>query len=583
MHMDVDENIFSTILKEDILYASNRAKDIFTDLFSFKKEKIDRLYVLHLLALFIFRRKKSFRDKLKIVKNVNLKDRETIIGDKNLFALKYAELVSFLLVRKITQTTVVLKKEYRRIKPFWVDEPCLDISKHIWLPNQSNSVRQKTPTNSCFSMETVLNKETLENGFMPEFWYMQLSDDDSTEEKIQARKIRIYPTQKQAKILREWNDTSRYVYNQANAYIKEEGKNRTDEEKYKQYGLINFFYLRNTFVTNDNLPEDKRWQTNTPKDIRAGAVNDLVKAYKTSYALLKKGLVRKFTIGYRCKKNNLLSLVIAKSTMKVVHRGIQIYSRFNFGTIRTSKDKSLYLLQQNGIESDCRIQCLRGIWYFIIPYKKQIDEQKPSGEICALDPGVRKFQTVYAENKVVKIYRNETLLRKLLAKLDTMRSLRTRKKNKEIIPDMNGAKKHIRNSRFKRCENRVQNKISHLVDEMHFKTISMLTKSYKCIILPSFESQEMSVRNKCSSVNRNLYLLKHYTFKMRLKSACELRKQCNLVIGTEEYTSKTCTKCGYIRYRLGSSEVYNCDKCNITIDRDVNGSRNIYIKNICGL
>jgi putative transposase len=62
-------------------------------------------------------------------------------------------------------------------------------------------------------------------------------------------------------------------------------------------------------------------------------------------------------------------------------------------------------------------------------------------------------------------------------------------------------------------------------------------------------------------------------------------QNCHLEIVTEEYTSKTCTKCGNIKYDLYGAETYRCSngECNLILDRDINGARNIYIKNICGL
>jgi len=48
----------------------------------------------------------------------------------------------------------------------------------------------------------------------------------------------------------------------------------------------------------------------------------------------------------------------------------------------------------------------------------------------------------------------------------------------------------------------------------------------------------------------------------------------------ESYTSKTCGRCGNINKELGSSKSYKCSKCHLEIDRDVNGARNIYLKNI---
>jgi putative transposase len=47
----------------------------------------------------------------------------------------------------------------------------------------------------------------------------------------------------------------------------------------------------------------------------------------------------------------------------------------------------------------------------------------------------------------------------------------------------------------------------------------------------------------------------------------------------EYYTSKTCTKCGNIDYNLGNKNEYKCKKCDIILERDCNGARNIMLRN----
>jgi transposase len=69
-----------------------------------------------------------------------------------------------------------------------------------------------------------------------------------------------------------------------------------------------------------------------------------------------------------------------------------------------------------------------------------------------------------------------------------------------------------------------------------------------------------------------------HRFLEKLKFKCE-NTNTKLYIVTEEYTSKTCTFCGVIN-NVGSSEIYKCKECKSVIDRDVNASRNILIKNL---
>ena len=62
------------------------------------------------------------------------------------------------------------------------------------------------------------------------------------------------------------------------------------------------------------------------------------------------------------------------------------------------------------------------------------------------------------------------------------------------------------------------------------------------------------------------------------QAKCELRG-CSLDICIEEYTSKTCDRCGILN-NVGSRDVFSCSSCGLIVDRDVNGARNIVIKRL---
>ena len=73
--------------------------------------------------------------------------------------------------------------------------------------------------------------------------------------------------------------------------------------------------------------------------------------------------------------------------------------------------------------------------------------------------------------------------------------------------------------------------------------------------------------------------LSHYSFKERLLHMATYRG-CKVHICDESYTSKTCGCCGNMNDTLGGNKVFVCSKCGISIDRDYNGARNIYLRNI---
>jgi len=72
-----------------------------------------------------------------------------------------------------------------------------------------------------------------------------------------------------------------------------------------------------------------------------------------------------------------------------------------------------------------------------------------------------------------------------------------------------------------------------------------------------------------------------YEFKMRLKYKCDVHRKKYEEID-EAYTSKTCTKCGFLNNNLGSKKILKCENvnCNYKKNRDVCGARNIMINKI---
>jgi len=48
----------------------------------------------------------------------------------------------------------------------------------------------------------------------------------------------------------------------------------------------------------------------------------------------------------------------------------------------------------------------------------------------------------------------------------------------------------------------------------------------------------------------------------------------------EWITSKTFSKCGRKDENFGGSKIFNCKNCNLSLDRDYNGAKNILLKSL---
>jgi putative transposase len=89
-------------------------------------------------------------------------------------------------------------------------------------------------------------------------------------------------------------------------------------------------------------------------------------------------------------------------------------------------------------------------------------------------------------------------------------------------------------------------------------------------------------RNIGSKSVRQMLCWSHFRFRERLLFKCR-EYGSNVAVVDESWTSKTCSGCGLLDHNLGSKKVYWCRGCGLTIDRDVNGAKNILLKNFKAL
>ena len=162
--------------------------------------------------------------------------------------------------------------------------------------------------------------------------------------------------------------------------------------------------------------------------------------------------------------------------------------------------------------------------------------------------------------KILKLHRNDHLFQKLKKRIGLMQSLRDRK----IIKN--------------KCLVKYQYKLKNSIDDFQWQSIRTLTNNYKHVLLPTFESQELKKKSTNRHLNRELDLCKHYMFKIRLNYKAQITNTYIYDVD-ESFTTITCSNCGVINM-IGSDSIYKCQNCNVCIDRDDNGSRNIFLKHV---
>ncbi|MBD2202250.1 transposase [Calothrix sp. FACHB-1219] len=377
---------------------------------------------------------------------------------------------------------------------------------------------------------------------------------DSENTNLKSKKIRLYPEAKLKTVWRRWIASSRYCYNKAMAYMRDCYKDGLK--------LPSAYDLRKIIML--KIPE---WVNSTPFNLRGAAIIDAHAAFK------KTKKENKLTPKFRSCRHPVLSFKLQSDNWK---KGT------TYPTHKTDEGIKIIDLKINASEiipdvipSDFNIVLDRGRWF--ITYT--IEDAKCSNannQAIALDPGVRTFLTGFDGNKVFELGKGAiSRIVNLCRRLDSLQSQIAQAKGKDNKRKRFNLRKVAQQTRIK---------IKNLVDECHKKVACFLTSNYSQIIIPHFESSDMVYKAQRKITNktaRNMLSWAHYRFKQRLKHQAAKRGS-QVIEVSEEYTSKTCSKCGHVHKKLGGSKIFNCPNCGHKVDRDVNGSINIFLKTISG-
>ena len=419
------------------------------------------------------------------------------------------------------------------------------------------------------------------------------------EEKLQkSLKIKIKLTPKQKQIINNWIHTSNYVYNKTIEYINngyapnfynlrdllvtKNTKKNNEEYKIQQQKILelkekrkimtdyttidkeiayNKKLLREITKTLDSNKNDliQEWEYDTPKDIRAGAVNDVCKAFKTAFSNLKANNISHFKINYRKHYNVNKSIVIPKTMINVENNSFKIAPSY---LKEDCKFKANFKKHHNlSIEGDCRLLKQNNEYWIILPVSITKKKKEMPTTFCGVDPGIRTFMTAFTNDCCYEYTHNKVLLDKLNKSIFYLKSLRTNQCHNK-----------------RKALNKREKKKANMIDEVHWKTINHLLSINDVILYGDIKSHDIVKDGKNKTLNRNSNDLKFYLFKQRLFYKASIASKLVYAVN-EAYTSKCCSSCGRIN-NPGVSKIYTCTKCNMTCDRDINASKNILLKGI---
>lgn len=395
---------------------------------------------------------------------------------------------------------------------------------------------------------------------------------------FKSRKVLLQLTTPQKDVFNKWLDATRFVYNCALAAVK--------------HGEVGYVMndLRALFVKNNcPLVTKHPWLKLIPYEVRDSAIIDLCNNFFTNLAKFK-ATGQWFKLHFQTKRSGFASMRFRK----------RAWNPKKFTYQKTFMAKVIGKKEQKRIESfecmphignDGRIVKENGSFYFVVNEElkgpKLHSENQRMGlattlngegfrkrKVVAIDPGIRTFLTCYdPSGAVVEVGAQDIeRLNVIQDRIDTL---------VEKAKTMN----HRGRYKVRRYVNRIRKHLKDKVNDTHYRVSKWLARNYEYILLPKMHVRQMVRRRKGRRINgttvKNLFLWRHPKFYERLQQQCE-RVGSTLIACSEEYTSKTCGKCGELNENLGSQKVFKCDNanCDFHIDRDFNGARNILLKGL---
>ncbi len=452
----------------------------------------------------------------------------------------------------------------KECKPFWNQE-CEDLQSYSWLPKKTNKNSNYLEDNSRFWVKRITPVESETSVLSILTPSVSINIEGEKTKVIASKKIRIYPKNPE-------------LYNQAIVLNR------------RAYNLAIECYKEDKYKDENNKPLDLRPQI---KEIVLNEQRLSGSAYSANLVCESVRAAGK-TFSIVCSKNKKL---------KGSKKG---FSKLHFKSAKRSKQSFIVdklpkcLAPYKGALGDVYIsECVpleaigkqatvtreKGRWFIQVQQHIEIEPEIQGYVKCVgIDQGTRTFATCYSLSDVLEVgvdFSKDKLL-PLLIRVDKLISDRQKILNQFKGIAFNDYPQWARDriKGFNKKINKLQCRKDDLVLDLHNKLAYELVMNYDVIFLPTFKTQQM-VRNSKSSLRkttkRQMLALNHYNFKLRLKWYA--KKYGKVVVDCNEaYTSKTRSWDGTIDENLGSSKIIKGE--GFSVDRDVNGARNIYLKHV---
>jgi putative transposase len=346
---------------------------------------------------------------------------------------------------------------------------------------------------------------------------------------------------------------------------------------------INFQDIRTIFMKNkkdeiiaNSGINDPLRNTKIQSHVLDNAIKDVCTAFKSAFTNLRNGNIKYFRIRY-IKKTKPRKII--RFEQSAFGENMKTFCPTILGEIIKTNDGGNFSDVHNG--GTLMYNCEQDRFTLFVPEKIKKEKSFSKKESIAYDPGVTTNLTGYSNNHIIEI---APKLRKtigtIFGKIDAINNLPIRRKNekKTQIHTITAEQK-------KKLVTKLNNKIHNMINDLHWKSIKYTTDNYDTILIGNLSTKSIVKKKPVNGLDkmtkRVAMVMRLYVFHMRLKYKCDV-KGCKYKKVNEKHTSQMCSYCGNKKMDLGMNRTYHCEECKKTIERDINGARNIFLVGIQG-
>lgn len=366
-----------------------------------------------------------------------------------------------------------------------------------------------------------------------------------------ALKTKLKPNNKQKTLFAKHCGVARHAWNLGLSAIKYVlGYNREHPEE--RLKLPSAFDLQKWLVA--AVKSDYPWYYEVSSRTPEQALRNLAEAFGD---FCRKKKVRGKRVGFpRYKRKGDGDSFYLRGSLKTEHFAIKLP---RIGWVRT------YERLPHGVKpKSATISMRAGQWFVSILMEvesnkynsnKGLEERR---EAVGVDLGIKNLATL-SSNKIFEGAKSYRRFEKKLSRLQYLLRKKEKFSNNWRKAQLQIAKLHLRIANIRK-------------DYLH-KLTSYLAKNHGKIVIEDLNVAGMMQNHKLAKAIQDMGF---YEFRRQLEYKTKLYGSELIVMDRFFPSSKTCSNCGWIKPSLELSErVFQCDKCGLELDRDLNASINL--------